>query len=1383
MVDPMPECVAELDDDAWSTYSAVIERFETAWQTRGDATIADFLPAADDPGRRRALLALIKIDQEYRWRAGGRPLVEYYLDQWPELGRDDEISAELLTAECLTRAGFDRPVQPAELEQRFPHIAGQIDLAELEQQALRETTSITPDTDSAHGELSETVVGLAEPISCEQFVSRLTAAGLMTAEAVEQCLARLPGEERPAGGLDLARRLVELGKLTAHQAQTLCQGRDDPLVLGNYVILDRLGHGGMGHVFKAVHRRMDRIVALKMLTPELVGTPDSLRRFQQEVKAAARLSHPNIVIAHDADEADGRPFLVMEYVDGFDLATLVRQQGPLPVEMAVDCTLQAARGLQYAHEHGVVHRDIKPANLILECGDLSPLSLSNSASPEEPPAATEVHFEKATGPEKESGDKSPHSIGPVKILDMGLAHLDSADAREDELTGAGQVMGTVDFMAPEQAIDAHRADGRADIYSLGATLHYLLTGQSMYAGRTTVAKLLAHQTEPIPSLAVVLPHLPPALDAVFRRMVAKRPEERYQKMAELIADLEALRPQLGVARLGTPSRVGAGDQARSARVSDPAETADRRSPGNSPDDGHPNAAAVGRPPWRRRWPVLAAAGASGLLLIWLGIWVVIRDERGQEVARVRLPDGGSVTQEPEPISPRPGTPGEEVRSGRRTGPGPGEGPTTSPCPGTPGRGGGGEGPWNLPPDAPPPAIAPFDAASAKAHQAAWANYLGVPIEMQNSIGMKFMLIPPGEFDMGAREAEVTRLLAQEKGGKLSYWYRDREPTERPRHRVRITKPFWLGRYEVTRGQFRRFVDERGYRTEAERDGKGGAGEFRGKRKLDPRFVWNGDLGFEQTDDHPVILVSWNDATAFCAWLSEKEGEKSHLPTEAQWEYACRAGSTTMWHFGDEVSALGEYARFGPRTGEGTHPVGQKKPNPWGLYDMHGNVWELCQDWWGDWYYATSPRDDPQGPSEGLDRVHRGGCWLHPPALCRSASRSICGLDHRTTDCGFRVARTIPWPEVGRVTADAERPAATPVKKPPSPETPSPRATAPAAEVGPGRRTGPGGGAGPWNLPPDAPPPAIAPFDAAKAKAHQEAWAKYLRVPVEIANSIGMKLTLIPPGEFDMGSAEAEVAEALKREKAREKPDLDRINRLSAEVPQHRVRITRPFWLGRHEVTRGQFRRFVEDRGYRTEAERDGKGGFGLLDDRRRQDPRFVWNADPGFEQTDEHPVVQVSWSDASAFCAWLSQKEQATVQLLTEAQWEYACRAGTTTAYCCGDRWQGLETHAWFDMSVNQGTHPVGQKSANAWGLFDMHGNIWEWCADWYDPAYYATSPRDDPAGPPAGPYHVSRGGSWANSAGECQSSYRCGWQEPGGRADCRGFRIARLVSLPSPSR
>jgi formylglycine-generating enzyme required for sulfatase activity len=240
------------------------------------------------------------------------------------------------------------------------------------------------------------------------------------------------------------------------------------------------------------------------------------------------------------------------------------------------------------------------------------------------------------------------------------------------------------------------------------------------------------------------------------------------------------------------------------------------------------------------------------------------------------------------------------------------------------------------------AIAPFDAATARKHQEAWAKYLGVPVEFTNSI----VLIPPGEFDMGSTEAEVAKFQEQAKAMNLRSRHIDRVATEVPKHRVRITKPFWLGIHEVTRGQFRRFVGDRSYKTEAERDGKGGFGILDGQWKQDPRFVWNRDLGFEQADDHPVVNVSWNDVTAFCAWLSEKEGEKSHLPSESQWEYACRVGTTTTWYSGDDEDALKDHARFSLNAGGKMHPVGQKSPNAWGLYDMHGNAWEWCQDWWG-----------------------------------------------------------------------------------------------------------------------------------------------------------------------------------------------------------------------------------------------------------------------------------------------------------------------------------------------------------------------------------------------------------------------------------------------------
>jgi formylglycine-generating enzyme len=294
-----------------------------------------------------------------------------------------------------------------------------------------------------------------------------------------------------------------------------------------------------------------------------------------------------------------------------------------------------------------------------------------------------------------------------------------------------------------------------------------------------------------------------------------------------------------------------------------------------------------------------------------------------------------------------------------------------------------------------------------------------PIEAVNSIGMKMVSIPAGEFLMGGQESAKELIEAFPAYRRPPEFFKD----EYPRHRVRITKPFQLGKYEVTVGQFCRFADETGYKTEAETDGLGGWGydAAQGKcRGRDPKFNWR-NPGFKQTDDQPVVDVTWNDAVAFCKWLSRKEGRTYRLPTEAEWEYACRAGTATRYNNGDDPRKLALVANVGDDKGRTTFPhvqeldlpkdgpvkftvpVGKFPPNRFGLCDMHGNVWEWCSDWHGADYYAKSPVDDPSGPASGTKRVRRGGAWHSFPLWARVSFRNWNSPGSRCVNLGFRVA--------------------------------------------------------------------------------------------------------------------------------------------------------------------------------------------------------------------------------------------------------------------------------------------------------------------------------------------------------------------------------------------
>ena len=477
------------------------------------------------------------------------------------------------------------------------------------------------------------------------------------------------------------------------------------------------------------------------------------------------------------------------------------------------------------------------------------------------------------------------------------------------------------------------------------------------------------------------------------------------------------------------------------------------------------------------------------------------------------------------------------------------------------------------------------------------------------VEFQFVAIPPGSFIMGSNS---------------------HDGDERPAHKVIIDYSFDIGKTEVTVAQFRAFVEAAGY------DKKGWTWGRRCSDHMGPaenRPCEN--PGFEQTESHPIARVDYNDAKAFCKWLSQQTGQHFRLPTEAEWEYACRAGTT-----GDYAGDIEQMAWF-DATSEGLiHPVAQKKPNPWGLYDMPGNVSEWCEDIYY-WNYKNAPVDGsaavtPNVPADVASRrALRGGSCCSPKESCRSSSRYGVYRFFRQCSTGFRIVR-------------CAYPAAAKTNRP-----------------------------------------------ASAARKSLKSFGSDTARPVKLTLTVGeidFNLVRIDPGTFIMGSEHNYVDQY----------------KWTYELPAHEVAINHGFYMGTTEVTLEQFVFFVADTGYVTDAEKQGwifnadreKGWHDVI----CQDWRF-----PGFVQTDDEPVTHIGWYDAIAFCQWLSGKTGRDVRLPAEAEWEYACRAGTT-----GDYAGSLGEMGWCMWTTDTliRAHPVAQKKPNRWGLYDMHGNVWEWVQD-----------------------------------------------------------------------
>jgi formylglycine-generating enzyme required for sulfatase activity/serine/threonine protein kinase len=740
--------------------------------------------------------------------------------------------------------------------------------------------------------------------------------------------------------------------------------------LGHYEILEVLGQGGFGIVFRAFDETLQRMVAIKVLSAQIAATSPARKRFLREARSSAKVRHENIVHVYAVEEQP-LPYLVMEFIPGETLQQRLDRTGPLETADVLEMGRQIALGLAAAHGAGLVHRDIKPGNILIEAGP------------------------------------HPH----VKITDFGLARA----ADDASMTQSGTVAGTPMFMAPEQAL-GDTLDHRADLFSLGSVLYTMCSGRPPFraANPFAVLKRVAEDTpRPIPE---IIPEVPRWLCDIITRLHSKNPADRFssaQEVADLLArGLEDLRSDGTRGALRFAAR--------------PAPDASEATVPRSPDPGETVTLPLRvRPRFANRRHRVVAASLLLALLAGLGLAEAsgVTNVRGV-VVRLFFPDGTLVVEVDDPgVSVRidgselviTGTGVKELRvkpgdyrvvaskdgrvvqqdlvrverNGRRV--------------------------IRVTRETVSAAISDKGLEPLNRKTAAEALAASAPKEITNSIGMKLVLIPAGEFLMGSPDSD-----------------KDAQGGENPQHRVRITRPFYLGATEVTVGQFRRVVETAGYQTEAEKDGKGGRrwNAAKGSWEDGPQYTWR-NPGFAQTDEHPVVMVSWNDALAYCNLLNDREGSKRYdgyrLPTEAEWEYACRAGTTSRYVSGDDPETLALVGNIGDGTlrvqypnwqwptiaaRDGfihTAPVRQFRPNAFNLYDMHGNVWEWCQDGYDKNYYGQSPGADPAGPLGAADRVIRGGGWGINPQGCRSAYRSRHAPDARYESVGFRVARVQSGP--------------------------------------------------------------------------------------------------------------------------------------------------------------------------------------------------------------------------------------------------------------------------------------------------------------------------------------------------------------------------------------
>ena len=767
------------------------------------------------------------------------------------------------------------------------------------------------------------------------------------------------------------------------QANTPVKRSRLPASIGNFRPLEILGEGGMGAVYLAEDSQLGRRVAVKVMKEELAADPDAKHRFLREARAMATIEHENIMTIYSVGEGRGIPYLVMPVLKGETLDDRLHRESRLPVADTRRIGSEIAAGLAAAHSHGLIHRDIKPSNVWLE-----------------------------------------GSQGRVRILDFGLARPASEDQK---VTQSGAILGTPAYMAPEQAAGTE-ATIRSDLFSLGTVMYRMATGIQPFAGPNMMATLnnLANK-QPDPP-AMVCPDIPELLSTLILRLIAKSPEQRPESAADVVESLQKVAvQQLAESHIPIPPTMPSPLQ----QIEVIAGCDETKDPGTktSPRDQPPNSLRK-----------LMAGGLAGFLILMsfmvyriqtdMGVLIVSIDD---EQVAAKLTKGGLTIEDAKTGRTwhiKPDQPAS-VPSGEYRLPQPeglllqvtddsgtefttaefkikrGDQITVRVTLERPERPVVIKPNWKgWPKDTPAPAIAPFDAAQARRHQEEWAKHLGVPVEYTNSIGMKFVLIPPGEFYMGSTSEDVAKEVPFVK--KTDSRWMECLQTESPQHRVVLPEAMYVAVHEVTNSQFLTLSTET-------------------NTKPNP-----------SKDDHPVVWVTHGAVEDFCRLLNQHEKLQSlsvgpadetaaplaqvaepgyRLLTEAEWEFACRAGTSTRFWSGADEGNLVEAAWFAENSSGTTRPVGSRRPNAFGIHDMLGNAWEWCADEWSPAYYAvlsTTIAVDPRGPHFNKSvYVARGGDWHDVAAACRSAFRYGYPVSFRSSGMGFRVA--VPWRTVHELT--------------------------------------------------------------------------------------------------------------------------------------------------------------------------------------------------------------------------------------------------------------------------------------------------------------------------------------------------------------------------------